>query len=71
MIRSLALARATASLAAGALLTTSVLRADLGFTPLGDLPGGETNSLAHAISADGTTVVGLSASANGLSEAFR
>lgn len=47
-------------------------RADLGFTPLGDLPGGSINSISKAISADGTTIVGYSSSANGSGgEAFR
>jgi probable HAF family extracellular repeat protein len=39
-------------------------------TPLGDLPGGIFDSLAKAVSADGSTVVGFSSSASG-SEAFR
>ncbi len=45
--------------------------AAIGFTPLGDLPGGSFSSTAAAISADGTTVVGKSSSANASSEAFR
>lgn len=40
------------------------------FTPLGDLPGGASMSRANAISADGSTIVGVSSSANG-NEAFR
>jgi len=40
------------------------------FMPLGDLPGGEFYSEAHAVSADGSVVVGYSGSALG-SEAFR
>ncbi len=40
------------------------------FTALNDLPGGEFNSLAYGISADGSVVVGFSESANGY-EAFR
>ena len=39
------------------------------FIPLGDLPGGLTQSSAHAISADGSTVVGSGNSASGF-EAF-
>jgi probable HAF family extracellular repeat protein len=35
------------------------------FTGLGDLPGGPTRSVAHGISADGTTVVGDSNAADG------
>jgi probable HAF family extracellular repeat protein len=38
---------------------------------IGDLAGGAANSRALAISADGSTVVGWSSSANGDSEAFR
>jgi len=40
------------------------------FTPLGDLPGGDANSTAYAISNDGTTVVGTSNATLGF-EAFR
>jgi probable HAF family extracellular repeat protein len=40
------------------------------FTPLGDLPGGPNYSFAHAVSADGTWVVGCSQATEGL-EAFR
>src|SRR6185436_18091128 len=40
------------------------------FTALGDLPGGDTNSAAYAISNDGTTVVGTSSALLGF-EAFR
>ncbi len=40
------------------------------FTPLGDLPGGPNYSFAHAVSADGTWVVGCSRATDGL-EAFR
>lgn len=39
------------------------------FIPLGDLPGGATQSSAHAISADGSTVVGSGSSGLGF-EAF-
>lgn len=60
-----------AATALTALLGVTPSSAAIAFKPLGDLPGGTANSLAHAISADGTTVVGLSTSANGLSEAFR
>jgi probable HAF family extracellular repeat protein len=38
---------------------------------LGDLPGGDFNSYANAVSADGSTVVGVSKSANGINEGFR
>jgi len=40
------------------------------FTPLGDLPDGDTRSFARDVSADGSVVVGLASSAPGL-EAFR
>jgi len=40
------------------------------FTPLGDLPGGDANSTAYAISNDGTTVAGTSSALLGF-EAFR
>ena len=40
------------------------------FAPLGDLPGGSFRSTAGAVSADGSTVVGSSASGSG-TEAFR
>ena len=40
------------------------------FTPIGDLPGGSFLSIAHGVSADGTTVVGESDSDSGR-EAFR
>jgi probable HAF family extracellular repeat protein len=40
------------------------------FTGLGDLSGGSFSSFANDVSADGSTVVGVSSSANG-SEAFR
>ncbi len=40
------------------------------FTGLGDLPGGIVQSFANGVSADGLTVVGTSASSNGLNEAF-
>ncbi len=40
------------------------------FTGLGDLPGGEVSSVARAVSADGSTVVGRGTSASG-EEAFR
>lgn len=54
------------------LLSSGLLRADIAFTPLGDLPGGSVNSIAKAISADGSTVVGYSSSADGNGgEAFR
>jgi probable HAF family extracellular repeat protein len=36
------------------------------FTPLGDLPGGITSSAAYGVSADGSVVVGSSASATGV-----
>jgi len=39
--------------------------AQLQFIPLGDLPGGVTNSLAHGVSADGTVVVGTAANVAG------
>lgn len=39
--------------------------ADLAFIPLGDLPGGATNSVAYGVSADGLVVVGASSSASG------
>ena len=41
------------------------------FHGLGDLPGGQFESHAFGVSADGTTVVGHSFSANGDKEAFR
>lgn len=41
-------------------------RAELAFFPLGDLPGGLTNSVAQGVSANGLVVVGTSASATGL-----
>lgn len=47
-----------------------VLRAPY-FQGLGDLPGGEFYSFAHAVSADGTTVVGHSYQGFGEEEAFR
>lgn len=51
------------------LLSSSVLllpaRADLAFIPLGDLPGGATNSAAYGVSANGLVVVGASSSASG------
>lgn len=40
--------------------------ASLSFTPLGDLPGGTTNSAAYGVSADGTVVVGASFTATGI-----
>jgi hypothetical protein len=40
------------------------------FTPLGDLPDGDTRSFARDVSADGSVVVGLASSAPGM-EAFR
>jgi probable HAF family extracellular repeat protein len=40
------------------------------FTPLGDLAGGETYSIAAGVSGDGSVVVGTSVSASGV-EAFR
>ena len=39
------------------------------FTGLGDLPGGSFNSSARGVSADGSTVVGVSSSDSG-TEAF-
>jgi probable HAF family extracellular repeat protein len=41
------------------------------FTGLGDLPGGGTYSEAHAVSADGSVIVGYSSSPSGFAEAFR
>jgi len=41
------------------------------FMGLGDLPGGLTESYAYAVSADGTTIVGVGSSATGWAEAFR
>lgn len=41
------------------------------FQGLGDLPGGDFESHAYGVSADGTTVVGDSFSANGDKEAFK
>ncbi len=41
------------------------------FQGLGDLPGGNFGSIAFGVSADGSTVVGYSNSANGSVEAFR
>lgn len=61
-------------LAAGILLAFPILTsayADITFTPLGDLPGGDFTSTSAAISADGTTIVGKSSSASGTAEAFR
>lgn len=55
------------------LAAPQVLAVDASFTPLGDLPGGDFYSLALDISADGTTVVGVSSSesGDGTWEAFR
>ncbi len=39
--------------------------AQLQFLPLGDLPGGVTNSAAYGVSADGQTVVGYGSTASG------
>ena len=44
--------------------------AQVSFIPLGDLPGGMTNSAAYGVSADGSVVVGSSVSSNGV-VAFR
>src|SRR5207253_3601904 len=41
------------------------------FIPLGDLPGGAFFSRAQGVSADGSAVVGASASDSGLFDAFR
>jgi len=41
------------------------------FTPLGDLPGGATESTATGVSADGAVVVGFSNSSDATPEAFR
>lgn len=46
------------------------LHGGLNFLPLGDLPGGQTFSVATGVSADGSTVVGGSFSARG-EEAFK
>jgi probable HAF family extracellular repeat protein len=48
----------------------AVVWTDDGVIEIGDLPGGETGSIAFAISADGSTVVGYSAAAIG-SMAYR
>jgi probable HAF family extracellular repeat protein len=42
-----------------------------GFVDLGTLSGGENNSLALSVSADGSTVAGIARAANGRDEAFR
>jgi probable HAF family extracellular repeat protein len=52
------------------LAMASPARAESRFIPLGDLPGGAFASVAHAVSNDGTTVVGAGESASG-QEAFR
>ena len=41
-----------------------------GMVGLGDLPAGDFNSVAHAVSADGAVVVGAGSSASGSEEAF-
>ncbi len=46
--------------------TLRPVRAELAFFPLGDLPGGLTNSAAYGVSANGGVVVGTSASATGM-----
>jgi len=52
------------------LLTMAPAMAQLQFFPLGDLPGGATNSAAYGVSADGQVVVGSASSASG-TVAFR
>lgn len=52
------------------LIVSPALAGAPAFTPLGDLPGGTSLSRANAISADGSTIVGVSSSASG-NEAFR
>jgi len=64
------LSRTRSSAALAALLFAASPVSAASFTPLGDLVGGDFYSFAYAMSADGTTVVGESHSANG-TEAFR
>nr|AQQ74884.1 hypothetical protein [uncultured bacterium] len=52
------------------MLLASSVRGQASFTGMGDLPGGSSFSVANAVSGDGSTVVGLSASASGF-EAVR
>lgn len=51
---------------AAAALSFLPAQAAITFTPLGDLPGGITNSAAYGVSADGSVVVGSSVSATGV-----
>ena len=55
-----------------AALSVTSLGSDIFFTGVGDLPGGSYYSEAHAVSADGSTVVGMSKHASQFErEAFR
>ena len=58
--------RIFAALAAvGLLISPLPALAQASFQGLGDLPGGDFNSAAYAISADGSVVAGQSSSASG------
>jgi probable HAF family extracellular repeat protein len=57
-------------LVAVSLIVRSILAGEASFHGLGDLPGGEIRSMAKAVSADGSVVVGGSDSASGM-EAYR
>lgn len=46
-------------------MTALLAKAELQFFPLGDLPGGVTNSAAYGVSADGQVVVGYASTAAG------
>ena len=59
----------TMLLVTGTLLASPTVQAAT-FIGLGDLPGGDYNSIAYDISADGSTVVGTSETTSG-TEAFR
>ncbi len=69
-MRTLAARLIAASVAVSALGVGSALAQPASFEPIPDLPGGTALGRARAISADGTTAVGLSSSGNG-DEAFR
>ncbi|MCB1101735.1 MAG: hypothetical protein KDL10_05200, partial [Kiritimatiellae bacterium] len=64
MIRTVSLSVAITGLYLSTIIPAGAV---LTFTPLGDLPGGGTNSAAYGVSADGMVVVGSSASAAGVS----
>ena len=52
-------------------LSSYPVEAEPMFTGLGNLPGGGSPSVAHSISADGSTVIGESDGASGAPIAFR